>query len=359
MKRTPLCLWLAWSLCACVEPSPEPTTPPSAPPAPSEPAAPAVEAPAPAQEPTTPGVEAPTPEGQQTPRAAICPKDEKYGAPVAEGATPTLLEEGFVFVEGPVWSDQLHALLFSEMDFGADGSNGPPSKIHLLTEDKRHFVFLENGGSNGLAIDENGLLACTHDTQAVSRIDLTTKERTVVVPSANGKHFNSPNDLVLSSTGDIYFTDPDWQLGKRPNETGITGVYWASPDGKVTLVDGKLSKPNGIQLSPDEKTLYVGANDGRVYRYRVDQGLPKGPKEFARVDGPDGFAVDCAGNLYVASHGPGKIEVFDPAGKKLRSIAVAPKTTNVAFGGSDRRTLFITAGSGVYSLQTQVPGYPY
>jgi gluconolactonase len=270
-----------------------------------------------------------------------------------------LLKDGFVFVEGPVWSDQLGALLFSEMDFGADGSNGPPSKIHLITQEKQHFVFLANGGSNGLAIDARGLVACTHDTQAVSRIDLATKERSLVIADTAGKHFNSPNDLVLSSSGDIYFTDPDWQLGKRNNETGITGVYWASPDGKVTLVEGKLPKPNGIHLSPDEKTLYVGANDGKVYSYAIDAGMPKGRKVFAEVDGPDGFTVDCAGNLYVASHGPGKVEVFEPSGKKLASIAVAPKTTNVAFGGPDRKTLFITAGSGVYSLQTRVPGYPY
>jgi gluconolactonase len=277
-----------------------------------------------------------------------------------EGAQPKLLADGFVFVEGPVWSDQLGALLFSEMDFGGDGSNGPPSKIHLVTEGGQPLVFLANGGSNGLAIDETGLLACTHDTQAVSRIDLTTKERTLLAPHVNGKHFNSPNDLVPSSTGHIYFTDPDWQLGSRKNETGITGVYWRSPDGKVTLVEGTLPKPNGIHLSPDEKTLYVGANDGKVYRYSIDAtGRPQGKRQFASVDGPDGFTVDCAGNLYVASHGAGKVEVFGPKGEKLHSISVAPKTTNLAFGGSDRKTLYVTAGSGVYSLRGQIPGYPY
>jgi gluconolactonase len=278
---------------------------------------------------------------------------------LADGVKPTLLLDGFVFVEGPVWSDQLNGLLFSEMDFGAPADNGPPSTIHLLTADRQHFVFLENGGSNGLGIDEKGLWACTHDTQAVSRIDLSSRGRQVVIADTAGKHFNSPNDLVISSSGHVYFTDPDWQLGKRTNETGITGVYWASPQGKVTLVDGTLPKPNGIQLSPDERTLYVGANDGKLYAYTVKGGNPGARRVFAEVDGPDGMAIDCAGNLYATSHGAGRIEVCAPNGKNLASVPVAPKTTNAAFGGADRKTLFITAGGGVYSMPTQVPGYPY
>src|SRR5690606_3005253 len=269
------------------------------------------------------------------------------------------LKQGFVFVEGPVWSDQLGGLLFSEMDFNADGSHGPPAKIHLLRPDGSLQTFLDGSGSNGLAIDETGLLAATHDNQALSRIDLKTRQKSVLVPSIEGKKFNSPNDLAISTTGHIYFSDPDWQLGRRKSETKLTGVYWVKPDGSVSLVDGTLDKPNGVALSPDDKTLYIGARDGNVWSYTIEDGKPEKRQLFAKVDGPDGMAVDCAGNLYVTSHGPGKVEVFSKSKQKLGSIDVAPKTTNAAFGGPERKTLFITAGSGVYSVETAVPGYPY
>ncbi|HEY6729371.1 MAG TPA: SMP-30/gluconolactonase/LRE family protein [Polyangiaceae bacterium] len=301
----------------------------------------------------------PTPQGHQTERASICAGGEYPAAPVQE-TKASLVKDGFVFVEGPVWSDQLGSLLFSEMDFTADGSNGPPSKIHLLTPDRQLFTFLENSGSNGLAIDGKGVIAATHAPQALTRIDLSSKQRTTLVDAVGGKKFNSPNDLVVSHTGHVYFTDPDWQLGKRANETGMTGVYWVKPDGAVTLVDGKLDKPNGVSLSPDDKTLYVSALDNGIWAYSIDAGgKPAKRRLFASVDGPDGMAMDCAGNLYATSHGPGTVEVFDRTGKKLTSIAVAPKTTNAAFGGHDRKTLYITAGTGVYALPTLVPGFPY
>jgi gluconolactonase len=182
----------------------------------------------------------------------------------------------------------------------------------------------------------------------------------MIVDAVAGKKFNSPNDLAISGAGHLYFSDPDWQLGKRPNETGMTGVYWVKPDHTVSLVDGKLDKPNGVSLSPDDKTLYVGSLEKNVWAYSIDKdGKPGKRRLFASVDGPDGMAMDCAGNLYVTSHGAGTIEVFDPAGKKLGSISVAPKTTNAAFGGADRKTLYITAGTGVYAVPTLVPGYPY
>lgn len=272
----------------------------------------------------------------------------------------TLVKDGFVFVEGPVWSDQLGSLLFSEMDFTKDGSNGPPSKIHLLTLERQLFTFLDNSGSNGLAIDDKGLVAATHAPQALTRIDLGSKQRAIIIDAVGGKKFNSPNDLSISRAGHVYFTDPDWQLGKRANETGMTGVYWVKPDNTISVVDGKLDKPNGVSLSPDDKTLYVGALDKSVWAYSIDPaGKPAQRRLFTNVDGPDGMAMDCAGNLYVTSHGAGTVEVFDRTGRKLTSIVVAPKTTNAAFGGQDRKTLYVTAGTGIYAIPTLVPGFPY
>jgi gluconolactonase len=131
-------------------------------------------------------------------------------------------------------------------------------------------------------------------------------------------------------------------------------------DGTVLLVDGSLPKPNGITLSPDQSRLYVGSVDGSVYVFPVAVDGSVGEKSlFSRVPEPDGMGVDCAGNLYVTSHGPGEVIVLSPDAQLLSRIQVAPKTTNVAFGGVDRKTLLITAGTGVYSIRSALPGYPY
>jgi gluconolactonase len=271
-----------------------------------------------------------------------------------------LIKDGFVFVEGPVWSDKLGAFFFSEMDFAHEGQNGPPAKIHKLVLPASIDVFIPESGSNGLAIDDQGLIACTHDTETLSRFDLTTRQRSVLVADYQSKHFNSPNDVAVHSKGHIYFTDPDWQLGKRKNETGVTGVYWRDPSGHVTLIDGTLRKPNGVTLSPDETRLYVGAADGVVSVYPVLGDGSVGPRApFAEVKEPDGMAADCTGRLFVASNGPGEVVVLSPEGQKVSTIRVAPKTTNVAFGGADHRTLLITSGTGVYTLPAPAPGFPY
>jgi gluconolactonase len=275
-------------------------------------------------------------------------------------AKATLIKDGFVFVEGAVWSDQLGAFLFSEMDFGKPGPNGPPSTIHQLELPSTFSVFIEQSGSNGLAIDEQGLVAATHDTQTLSRYDLKSHARSVYAASFDGKHFNSPNDVALHSKGHAYFTDPDWQLGERKNETGVTGVYWRKPDGSVALIDGSLPRPNGITLSPDETRLYVGSVDGAIGVYPLNADGSAGPRQkFADVTEPDGMGMDCAGNLYVTSHSGGKVMVFSPAGEHVSTIEVAPKTTNLAFGGPDHRTVLFTAGGGVYVWQSPIAGFPY
>jgi gluconolactonase len=280
--------------------------------------------------------------------------------PPGYNARLTHVKDGFVFVEGPVWSDKLGAFLFSDMDFDHQGKNGPPSKIHKLVLPSSVEVFIPESGSNGLAIDEQGLVACTHDTQTLSRFDLATKERSVFVADFQGKHFNSPNDVTIHSAGYVYFTDPDWQIGERKNETGVTGVYLRKPTGEVVLLDGELDKPNGIALSPDETRLYVGSASGVVQWYPVLADGSVGHRQaLAEVKGPDGMAVDCAGRLYVVSHDNGEVVVLSPDGQALGIIKVAPRATNVAFGGPDHRTLLMTAGSGVYSLHTDTPGFPY
>jgi len=293
------------------------------------------------------------------PNADPCADDPgPYGDPLPAARTATLIEDGFDFLEGPVWIDSEGVLLFSDMHMGQAGGSWPPATIVRLTPPNAFDPFEENANTNGLALTHEGeLIGCTHDVQTLSLFDLENGDRTPIELTYMGDHFNSPNDLTVRSDGTVYFTDPDWQLGGRTNETGMTGVYRVPPGGDPELIDGTLDKPNGIALSPDERTLYVGSAGQDLMAYPVDEnGLVGDGEVFASPGGSDGLTVDCAGNLYVTAGG---VQVFDPEGDQLGSITVAESPANVAFGGADRRTLYITARTGLYSIVLNVPGYPY
>jgi gluconolactonase len=284
------------------------------------------------------------PEGQRT--AAIVPGSQA----------------GFVFLEGPLWLADQGVLLFTDMDFGSANSNlGPPARIRKLTPPSAFSVFAEMGNSNGLALDlEGDVLACSHDVQSLSRFDATTAMRTPLTALRyDGKRFNSPNDLTVRSDGTIYFTDPDYQLPPRDSETGATNVYRVTPAGVVHLVIGTLDKPNGIALSPDERTLYVGSTSSMILKFPVNADGSLGDSSL-HVDtggGSDGFAIDCAGNLYTT--GGGQVQVWKANGDPLGAISVPQGPSNAAFGGAERKTLFITARTALYSIELNVPGLPY
>jgi gluconolactonase len=290
----------------------------------------------------------------------VCPQGMAFGNPLP-GASPnaTPIQGGFGFIEGPVWLADKGWLLFSDMDFGGGDAMGPKARIRRLAPPSTFDVFVEQGNSNGLALDLDGaVIACTHDLQTLSRYLPANGMRETRQLTYMGKRFNSPNDLTVRSDGIVYFTDPDWQLGPRNNETGMTGVYRVNVDDSVQLVDGSLQKPNGITLSPDEKTLYVGSAQPEIRKYTVSADGSVGTgTTFASPGGSDGLTVDCAGNLYVT--GGNAVKVYAPSGTMLGTISVASTTSNVAFGGSDRKTLFITAGNTLYSIALQVPGLPY
>jgi gluconolactonase len=231
--------------------------------------------------------------------------------------------------------------------------------VYQHTPPSAFVSFLTGLGSNGLAIAPDGtLVACTHDTRSVSRFNLDTKQRTLVVDTYEGKHFNSPNDAVVRSDGTVYFTDPDWQLGNRTAEMGFKGVFRVPPGGAALLVADNITSPNGIALSPDEATLYVtDDSSGAVRSFAVAaDGSTSGGTPIATVGGADGMAVDCAGNLYVTSNQG--IVVLDSAGGQLTTIAVAQKPNNCTFGGSDRRTLYMAGRDTLYSVRLDVPGLP-
>ncbi|MFY1693094.1 SMP-30/gluconolactonase/LRE family protein [Plantactinospora sp. WMMB782] len=311
---------------------------------------------------------APTAAGVSADPAAPCDPDATYPAPLpAATMTASRISGGFSFLEGPVWLAGPGQLLLSDMRGGTGPQNVQPSTIRRFTPPATFDVFLDDAGSNGLAVTRDGsrILAATHDQRSVSSYLLSDRSRGTLAGDFQGRRFNSPNDLTIHSDGTVYFTDPNFQRGNRPDElAGMTGVFRVR-DGEVSLVDDTVRQPNGVVLSPDETTLYVGGNaDNLVFSYDL---LPDGSvgerTVFASLPGPDGATVDCAGNVYWASYTDGRIHVFAPTGEKLGTISAGRNTTNAAFGGSDGRTLFITSGTwgnfGLYQVHLGVPGSPY
>ena len=300
--------------------------------------------------------------------AQVCePGGEDAADPLPEPElTATRIPGSFTFLEGPVWVADQNRLLVSDLGNPTGPDGVQPSDILSLTLPDSFDVFVDDGGSNGLALSPDGskLLAATHDQRSVSSYDLDSGQRGAVAEQFEGRSFNSPNDLAVRGDGTIYFTDPDFQRGNRPSEMGgTTGVYRVK-DGRVTLVDGDISNPNGVVLSPDEQTLYVGGFGTKIFKYEVNADGSTGPRtEFADITTPDGATVDCAGNLYWASFYGDGIEVFAPDGEHLGTITAGANTTNIAFGGPDGRTLFITSGVNgdfsVYRTDLAIPGLPY
>ncbi|WP_232824747.1 SMP-30/gluconolactonase/LRE family protein [Algibacillus agarilyticus] len=285
------------------------------------------------------------------------PQCDSGQTPISANAQATLITADLLFLEGPTWSHRQQAFYFSEMNFGSPQATGPAANIYKLQLPNTLSTFIKHSGSNGLLAQGNNLYALTHSTRSVTKINLTTKEKTVLIDRYQGQYFNSPNDIALHSNGTIYFTDPDWQLGERTKELDFTGVFSLTPQGKISLIDKTRAKPNGIVLSPDESKLYVGDHTNEVGVYSVSKGGQVGTRTpFISVASPDGITVDCAGNLYIASHNEGNIYVYSPHAKLLNKMYITPKITNMEFGGPNMKTLLITSGTGLYTLQTNLPG---
>jgi gluconolactonase len=223
--------------------------------------------------------------------------------------------------------------------------------------------FLLEAGTNGLSLGKDGaIIGARHADGTLSRLDLATRVFTPLVTSYGGTRFNSPNDLAIRSDGNIYFSDPDYQAATpRPQER--TRVYRVAPSGIVTVVDEERTQPNGVTLSADERKLFV-ATPQSVFRYDVaPDGSVGAPSSFVGI-GSDGMAMDCAGHLYLTSGRD--IVVVSPSaaivGRLANAVPDGASTTNVAFGGADRKRLFITARgerAGLWSVELRVPGMPY
>lgn len=288
-------------------------------------------------------------------RAATCgpaPSGELKAERIA-AVTPSRAGAGLY--EGPVWYKD--ALYFSDFAFAP----GFPSRVRKLAQDGTVSTAIEDSGSNGLAIDGAGrLLAATHKYKALSRYALEDGKRSAVAERYAGQVFNSPNDIAVAADGTIYFTDPDWQKAAAPGGQPVTGIYRVAPDGKITLVDGSRRNPNGIALSPKGDVLYVNASDGALRAYPVAGGQPQSGRDLVTgLDGADGMAVDCHGNLYVTEHGARRLRVVTPQGKQLATIRVDANVTNAAFGGHDGKTLYITGAGALWSIRLDVSGSPF
>jgi len=222
-------------------------------------------------------------------------------------------------------------------------------------------------GSNGLTFDKQGrLILCEHGDRRIARMD-SDGGKITLADRYQGKRLNSPNDAVVHSSGDVYFTDPIYGLPQQEKdprrELDFCGVYrWSASDGSVTLLSKELSRPNGIAFSPDGKTLYVANSDPARAIWMafpvMGDGTAGAGRIFADVTPmvaklpglPDGFKVDRAGNLWAT--GPGGVHIYSPAGNRLGRIETGEATANVAFG-DDGSTLYITADMYICRVKTK------
>lgn len=273
--------------------------------------------------------------------------------PVAESQR---LHTNFAFTEGPA-ADAQGNLYFTDI---------PNGRIHKRDTKGTLTVFAEpSGHCNGLMVVANHLYACAMDGQ-LKQYDPTTAEFKVLAEEFQGTRFNAPNDLVMDKTGGIYFTDPRYRAPDPwPQET--EAVYYRAANGKVTRLIDDRTAPNGIILSPDEKTLYiVPSMEEEVWAYPVKAAgkIGKGKifakmtqKEGMSLTGGDGLTVDTNGNIYVTT--ALGLQIFGPDGNQLGIISIPEHPSNVTFGGPGNHTLFVTARKSLYAVETKATGHTF
>lgn len=305
---------------------------------------------------------------------AVSRLDPSLDALVPPDALVERIAGGFDWSEGPVWRKSGGYLLFSDV---------PMNTIYRWREGEGISVFLRPAGyteptppgrelgSNGLTFDAGDrLVMADHGNRRIARLDEANFTKTTLADRYEGKRLNSPNDLVYSSRGDLYFTDPPYGLkGQHDDpakELSFSGVYRLSRSGELTLLERGLRFPNGIALSPDERTLYVANSDSEraiwmAYDVRDDGSVANGrvlfdatPLVRAGKRGlPDGMTVDASGNLFAT--GPGGVLVLTPDGRHLGTIDAGSTAANCTFG-DDGSTLYITADMNVVRIRLRTKG---
>lgn len=302
--------------------------------------------------------------------------DASFHAVVPADARIEKIAEGFAWSEGPAWVRDGGYLLFTDV---------PGNTMYRWTQDEGLRVFLRpsgladpdprivrEAGANGLFAEPGGtVLLADSGSRLVARFDPATRRRTILAATFRGKRFNSPNDVVRHAGGAVFFTDPPYGLAglddSPAKELDANGVYRIDVDGSVVLVDDGLSFPNGIALSPDQRTLYVSNSDPANpiwMAYSLDaDGAVTGQRVFADASDlmgegvpglPDGMAVSEAGLLFATA--PGGVLVMDAAGKRLGRIETGAAVANCAFGDDDGRTLYMTSHTFLARIRTTATG---
>lgn len=313
-------------------------------------------------------------------------KDPSIDRIVPAGAKLERIVSGFKWTEGPVWDKG--SLFFAEI---------PSNSIRRWTPGQGVSIFLQPSGykgsapyggpepgTNGMTLDARGRLTVAgHAQRDVFRFESLNPHGTITIlaDSYKGKRLNSPNDLVYRSDGSLYFTDPPYGLRTQGNhdldkQLAMNGVYripraleqkpGAQPDrAALQLLVSNLNRPNGIAFSPDEKYLYVDNTEPQKiwmrYTVKQDGTVTDGKVLYdatsdTRVGAPDGMKVDEQGNIYSA--GPAGLWIISPAGKPLGILLIPEKVGNCAWGGDDRKTLYIAASGNIYRVRLNIPGEP-
>lgn len=290
--------------------------------------------------------------------------DGKLGTFIGEGSRPAIIAEGFDWTEGPLWLADRKMLIFSDI---------PPNSIYSWTEENGKQLYLKPSGytsdqervgepgSNGLLLDKEGnLVLCQHGDRRMAKmnapLDAPKSEFTTLASEYQGKKFNSPNDAVFNSKGELFFTDPPYGLEGNINdpakEIPFQGVYKLTTSGDVVLLTDQMTRPNGIAFSPDEKTLYVANSDPKQAIWMAfditEEGVENGRVLFDatamvgsdRKGLPDGLKVHKSGYLFAT--GPGGVFILSPEGQHIGTILTGQATSNCAFN-SDQTQLFMTA----------------
>lgn len=300
----------------------------------------------------------------------------------------TLFNSGLALTESPAEGPD-GMIYFSDITFTASATDVGVEAGHIWRYDPKTgqtSIFRSPSGmSNGLKFDAQDRLIAAEGAdyggRRVTRTDMKTGKSYIIAGLYEGRPFNAPNDIAIDEQGRIYFSDPRY-VGHEPVEQPVMGVYRIDTDGTIHRIITDVSKPNGVVISPDQRTLYVVSNDNGFFdtgRITPDLPLkkgmmallaydlnPDGSATFREVlvdylpeDGPDGLAVDVEGNLYIAERSakrPG-IAIRTPEGKERAFIpTVVP--TNVGFGrGPNSKILYITAGTGLYRIKVMKDGY--
>lgn len=305
---------------------------------------------------------------------------------ISHDAKLELLFDGAFFAESPAVAPD-GRVYFSDITFTrSSGMQAGHIWVYDPETDGTTVFRSPSGMSNGIKFDERGRLVVAEGAdyggRRVTRTDMETGKSVIIAGLYQGAPFNAPNDIAIDEKGRIYFSDPRY-LGHEPIRQPVMGVYRIDTDGSVHRVINDAGKPNGLAISPDQKTLYVVCHDdgtfdgallapemqprrGRMVLLAYDlvpEGMPRFREElvnYAPGDGPDGLAVDVEGNLYVAvrdERRPG-IYIYSPSGQERAYVPTESLPTNVGFGrGKEIRTLYVTAGGSLFRIQVMKRGY--